>query len=306
MFDPNHWKKIGKILKPRIDHFWSQSFMSLPCVIEINDELRIYYGSRDIKNRSRIGYVAYDLDKSKELYRTSHPVIELGELGTFDDNGMMPCSLIKEGDQILMYYVGWNPKSTVRFSFYSGLAISEDGGNNFKRYSKAPILERTNDEPFVNASPMVIKNNNQFIMYYVSGEGWINPELPKYNIKIAISKNGLDWERTGLTAIDFADNGEHALARPSVLINENKYYMWFSHKGSDYDLGENYRLGFAHSEDGFNWKREDKKVKLDLGENDFDNKMICYQYVFKYKNNYYSLYNGNDFGKDGIGLAKLI
>tara|TARA_A100001011_G_C14313127_1_gene846636 strand:- start:1762 stop:2682 length:921 start_codon:yes stop_codon:yes gene_type:complete len=305
MIKKNNWEKIGRILAPRLDQYWSQSFMSLPCTLEYGNEMRIYYGSRDIQNRSRIGYSIYDFDNLNELYRSKNPVIDLGELGTFDDNGMMPCSLIIKENQILMYYVGWNPKSTVRFSFFTGLAISEDGGNKFERYSKAPILERTNNEPYVNASPMVIKNNNEYIMYYVSGEGWINKELPKYNIKIATSKDGFIWDRTGITAIDFNDNGEHALARPSVIKDKDYFYMWFSHKGSDYSLGENYRLGFAFSKDGFNWTRDDSKVNLNIGNDDFDDKMICYQYVFNYKKDFYSLYNGNDFGKDGIGLAKL-
>ena len=44
------------------------------------------------------------------------PVIDLGNLGTFDDNGMMPCSVVRKGKSIMLYYVGWNPRSTVRFS----------------------------------------------------------------------------------------------------------------------------------------------------------------------------------------------
>ena len=30
----------------------------------------------------------------------------------------------------------------------SGLAISKDNGNNFKRFSKAPILKLTDKEPY--------------------------------------------------------------------------------------------------------------------------------------------------------------
>ena len=77
---------------------------------------------------------------------------------------------------------------------------------------------------------MVIKIKNKFVMYYVSGEGWINPDLPKYNIKIAVSNDGKKWHRTGKTAVDFSKKGEHALARPSVIKYKGKYLMWFSKK----------------------------------------------------------------------------
>ena len=78
--------------------------------------------------------------------------------------------------------------------------------------------------------------------------------------------------------------------------------MWFSKKGH---LHENYKPGFAYSSDGHNWIRDDKLINLKVGPSKFDDKMICYQYVFEYKNEYYSLYNGNVYGRDGIGLAKL-
>ena len=33
--------------------------------------------------------------------------------------------------------------------------------------------------------------------------------------------------------------------------------------------------------------------------------MHCYPHVIKFKKNLYMFYNGNNYGKSGIGLAKL-
>lgn len=305
MINFNKWKKIGKIISPDRKQSWSKNYMSLPTAVSYKNFVRIYFGSRDKQNRSRIGFVDYDLLKKKEIRRSKKYILGLGDLGTFDDNGVMPCSVIKIKGKTYLYYVGWNPRSTVRFSFYSGLAIGNTNGSKFRRYSKAPILERTNNEPYVNASPMVIKIKDKYVMYYVSGEGWINPDLPKYNIKIAISSDGKTWKRTGITAVDFDKKGEHALARPCVIKYKDKYLMWFSKKGENFNYKKNYRFGFAYSNDGFKWKRNDKLVDFKIGKEKFDNKMICYQFVFKFKNRYYSLYNGNEYGKHGVGLAEL-
>ena len=295
----NSWEKIGRILAPNNKYYWSKSHMSLPTPLIFKDFVRIYFGSRDSKNRSRIGFLDYNPEKKKIKYIHKKPVIGLGNLGTFDDNGMMPCSVVRKGKSIMLYYVGWNPRSTVRFSFYSGLAISKDNGFTFKRYSRAPIIERTNLEPYVNASPMVIKIKKKYFMYYVSGEGWINPDLPRYNIKIATSINGKEWKRLNKTAIDFKNRKENALARPCVVKFGSKYYMWFSKKG------KNYRTGFAYSKDGINWKRNDSLVDLNIGKTSFDNKMICYPYIFSFKKKIYCIYNGNNYGYSGIGMAVL-
>jgi len=306
MFErPIKWRKCGRILTPRPDLFWNQTHVSLPTVEWRRDSLvRVYFGGRDHLNRSRIGYADFDLDNLTDGGRVSkRPALELGELGTFDDNGVMPCSLVEDGNEKLLYYVGWNPRATTRFSFYSGLAISQDGGNYFVRYSRAPILERTDREPFVNASPMVIRDGLLWRMYYVSGEGWINPDLPRYNIKYAESDDGRSWRRDGHACIDFCAPGENALARPCVIKDGNFYRMWFSYKGGNYDLQHNYRIGYAESEDGKNFMRRDDLANIDVSSSGWDSEMVTYAFVFRCQGRFWMAYNGNSYGRNGFGLA---
>jgi hypothetical protein len=280
--NPIRWRKLGRIARPQTEFSWNRTHMSLPTVDVIEFD---------------------PADPQATMRRSREPVLTLGELGTFDDNGVMPCSVVHDGDDILLYYVGWNPRSTVRFSFYSGLAVSRDGGETFLRYSRAPILQRTDREPFVNASPMVIRDGALWRMYYVSGEGWINPDLPKYDIKYAESRDGRIWHREGRVAVGFDQPGEHALARPCVIKDGTVYRMWFAKKGADAALGHNYRMGYAESADGVNFVRRDEHSGLDVSATGWDSEMVCYGFVFEYDGRKYMAYNGNTYGHDGFGLA---
>ena len=57
-------------------------------------------------------------------------------------------------------------------------------------------------------------------------------------------------------------------------------------------------------EDGINWKRKDEKVNIYPGKKkEWDNKMIAYPHVIKHKGLKYMFYNGNDYGREGVGLA---
>jgi hypothetical protein len=134
-------------------------------------------------------------------------------------------------------------------------------------------------------------------MWYVSGVKWLNPDLPRYNIKYAESTDGLHWERPGVTCIDFASPEENALARPCVMKEDGIYKMWYAYKG------ESYRIGYAESRDGFEWMRLDSEAGIDVSSTGWDSQMIEYAYVFNHKQKKIMLYNGNDYGKDGIGLA---
>ena len=59
------------------------------------------------------------------------PVLDLGELGCFDDVGVMPSCIVNVDGAKLLYYAGWNTSTTVPYRISIGLAVSDDGGYTF-------------------------------------------------------------------------------------------------------------------------------------------------------------------------------
>ena len=142
-------------------------------------------------------------------------------------------------------------------------------------------------------------------MYYTSGIRWsreVGGKLQShYHVKLAQSSNPFDWKRDGTVAVDF-NHGETNVARPSVIQwDDGGYGMWFSfvHSG----IGK-YRMGYAESSDAFSWTRKDHLAGIDVGD-DLAKDMICYPCVFRLNGNVYMLYNGDNFGAKGFGVAKL-
>ena len=66
-----------------------------------------------------------------------------------------------------------------------------------------------------------------------------------------------------------------------------------------------YRIGYAYSEDLNNWTRDDDCVGIDVSMDGWDSDMLCYPHVFCCDDKIYMLYNGNEFGRFGFGLAVL-
>ena len=296
------WEKKGLIIKPQKELWWMRSFAMIPVADKIKkNTFRIYFSGRDDQNRSQIGFVKVNICDGiiTVLTYETEPALTIGEMGTFDDNGVTPSWMVTAGSKKYLYYIGWNAGSTTRMSLIAGLALSKDGGKTFTRNSRGPLLERTDREPFsILTGPCVLYTNGQWQMWYVSGEGWINRDLPKYNIKYAESVDGIHWERTGHIAIELKEN-ETALARPCVLKENDLYKMWFSYK--DPEIG--YRIGYAESIDGKNWTRFDSESGMDPSESGWDSEMIEYSYVFTHSGITYMLYNGNKYGIDGVGYA---
>jgi hypothetical protein len=290
------WNKKGLLIVPG-DQWWNRTHGMLPTLeYQGKNQYKIYYSGRDSNNVSHIGYSIVEIinDTIKLIKTSKDPILSPGERGCFDDNGVTPSCILKDK----LYYIGWNSgTSTYRMSLVMGLAVRN--GDGFKRWSRAPLFQRTDKEPFnILTAPYVIWDEPKYKMWYVSGEGWINKDLPKYNIKYAESYDGINWDRNGEIAIELYEN-ETALARPCV-IKSDKYEMYFSYK--DPQIG--YKIGYATSLNGKDWTRHDNHDNsLNTSETGWDSEMVEYSLVFQHKNITFMLYNGNGYGINGIGYA---
>lgn len=302
------WKKLGRIFEVTQQYDWMHSHAAVPFAECQEDDLyKIYFSTRNKNNESSIGYVVIDINKpTKILDFSKGPVLSKGELGTFDDSGVMGSCLIDVNKKKYLYYIGWNLGITVPFRNSIGLAVSEDNGHTFQKLFKGPIIDRTQDEPHFVASNCVIHENGIFKMWYLSCTKWekINNKLVHfYHIKYAESHDGINWLRNNKVAIDFKDEYEYAISVPRVIKENNIYKMWFSSRATKNI--PTYRIRYAESKDGINWIRKDEEVGIDVSKDGWDSEMICYPFVFDHKGKRYMLYNGNDYGKTGFGLAVL-
>lgn len=296
------WQKKGLLFAPKDEYPWMGTFAALPVAEHIaGDRYCIYFSGRDSSNRSHPGQFEIDITKPKTISSiSSQPVLALGLPGTFDDSGSMTSWVINHNNEKWMYYIGWNLSVAVPFRNSLGLAISRDGGGSYKRYSDGPIMDRSMYDPTLVASACVLQEKNVWRMWYLSGLGWFQREgqiSPRYHIKYAESDDGRDWKRNGHVCIDFQNEDEYAISRPCVVKEKNMYKMWYSYRG------DHYRIGYAESEDGLTWERKDSLGGLDVSEDGWDSEMVEYPLVFDHKGTRYMFYNGNGFGKTGIGYA---
>ncbi|MFC4817363.1 hypothetical protein [Flavobacterium sp. GCM10023249] len=303
------WIKKGNIFNVDGAFDWNKSHAQVPVADLLEDRIRIYYASRDTLGRSNVSYIEVEkYNPEKIIYKHTKPLFELGNLGAFDDSGIMPSSIITVGDKKYLYYIGWTTRGTVPFQNAVGLAVSEDGGATFTRFSEGPIISINFIEPYFSGTSFVFFEDSLFKMWYLSCIKWEKIEgkaEPIYNIKYAESPDGIKWNQTGKVAIELK-NDEGGLVSASVIKEEGKYKMWFGkRKKSDYrnNIDNSYKIGYAESSDGVDWVRKDNEVGIEISKEGWDSEMMSYPYVFKNDNELIMLYNGNGFGKTGFGYA---
>lgn len=296
------WNKLGRVFETVKNHPWMLTHAANPVAEHLHgDVFRVYFSCRDAESRSHISFAEIDLKAPfKVLSIAEEPLLAPGEVGTFDDSGVsLSCIRQIHGTKYL-YYLGWNLGVTVPWRNSIGLAIYDQGTATFQRFSKAPLLDRHDVDPYSISYPFVFEDEGIYRMWYGSNLKWGKEQKDMAHlIKYAESEDAIHWKREGVIALNFKNNQEYAMSRPCVIKEDGLYKMWYSYRG------ESYRIGYAESMDGIEWERKDEDVGIDVSESGWDSQMVEYPFVFDHNGERYMLYNGNEYGKTGIGLAVL-
>lgn len=307
------WKKEGLIYNLDGRVRGAVSHAQIP-TIDINGKkgIDVFFSTRDAENHSFIARLNLSPSNlNRVIHVQENAVLERGVLGAFDDCGVMPSSIVQYGNLKYLYYIGWNVHRTIPYHNSVGLAVSEDGGETYRRKFIGPVMDRTADEPYFCATTCVRIENGIWRNWYLSCTEWRmvhGVAEPRYHLKYAESLDGIHWERKGIIAIDYKDVDEGGIVRASVIKDGDLYRMWFCYRSVvDYRSDENrsYRIGYAESGDGISWRRLDASSGIDVSESGWDSFMLAYPEVFECNRQLYMLYNGNGFGVTGFGLAQL-
>jgi hypothetical protein len=315
------WKKIGKIFDPTQHKLpdGCVEFAKSPQILIFDDFVRIYFSSCavDKSNGKYLSHIAF-VDMKKNLHDiiniSANTVIPLGKLGCFDEHGIFPMNVVRYNNVIYGYISGWSRRVSVSIETSIGLAISYDNGFTFQHVGDGPVLTSSLNEPCLIVDGFVKVIDGLFHMWYIFGTGWkkYSPSADPdriYKIGHATSVDGINWikEEARQIIVDKLGHDE-SQALPTVIEIEGKYHMFFCYRQSS-DFRKNkhrgYRIGHAFSENLINWTRNDENPFLNVTEGDWDSDMLCYPHVFELEGNVYLLYNGNEFGRYGFGLALL-
>ena len=314
------WKKLGQIFDPA-QHVLAEGcsvFAKSPQALVFDDFVRIYFSSQKKSANGKYVSCPQYVDFNKQFDRilgvSQAPVIALDDLGEFDEHGIFPFNVLRHENRILAYTSGWSRRTSVSIDMAIGLAHSDNDGVSFVKHGAGgPIMAAAHNEPCLVGDAFVRHIDGQFHMWYIFGQPWqrSRPDAEPerfYKIAHAISPDGVDWLRDGKEIIPAVLEHE-CQALPTVFFRNGKYHMYFCYRNA-FDFRSNadnaYRLGYATSADMQDWQRDDDHAGIDVTPGVWDGDMMCYPHVFECDGSMYLLYNGNQFGKFGFGIAKLV
>jgi hypothetical protein len=300
------WRRLGRLVSPEEAGPWGASHASYPTGLPLDgDVVRVFFSRRDTLHRSHLGSVDFAI-RHERIERVSiprGPLLGPGPRGAFDADGISASSFARVGDRLMAYYLGWSVGRNVPFSNFVGVAVGDRNGDRFEKPFLAPIVGRSEVNPFSLGYPWVLKIGELWRMWLGSHVAWGPVGLDmKVVIKTADSTDGLAWQSSPKIAIDLLgslDPEEFAISRPVVLAEPDGYSMWYGRRFL------NYRLGYAVSADGDTWDRRDDDIVMTGPAGAWEAAEMTYPCVFDHGGRRYMLYNGDGYGRTGFGIAIL-
>ena len=298
-----NWIKIGQIFNPKNQNKYLISHAANPLAVHLEeDTFRIFYSGRNIDNKSSVGYVDIDIISRKVINYPKGPIVTYGPEDSFYSHGISIGNLFTAQDQqSYILFMGWQVRKNSHWKGDIG-RLNLSNKKDLEITPNSPFMGIDKEDNISLSYPFVLFHNSLYRMWYGSTIDWSSENGEMIHvIKYATSKDGITWKKHGI-AIPYEIGVAQAFSRPSVIINESGFHMWYCYRSGS---GESYRIGYSKSENGKNWINKLDNVGINVSAFGWDSEMICYPFVFQHKNNTYMLYNGNNFGKTGFGLAKL-
>jgi hypothetical protein len=255
-------------------------YAQLPTPIIEEDKILIFYSWKK-ESKSIIGVLYYDFNFN--LIHNDPDALHPGEKGDFDDSGVMPsCALRIDGD-IFIFYTGWHLRESVPYSQAIGVG-KLNKKRKIERLCRGPIFSINQESPILVNSPFVYQENNCIKMIYSAGTHW-HDNKPCYHLRSAISYKNFQFLDNNV----FFKTDEKNECISRCCLYEKEIYFARKLTNTFYDIYfvENGNMNMINL----------KKTK-------WNNQMHCYPYVFDVNGEKILLYNGNDFGKTGIGMTK--
>lgn len=156
----------------------------------------------------------------------------------FPDPALMYVHVIAKGNRFLYFYTVQNGTT-----WHIRLGSSKELGRNIQLHGTILAPSTYDDHYCVGSCCTLAIDCGKLILWYTAAN-----KNHRYNIQVAESHDGINWEKKG-TAYQFESEDSLGCSKPSVVVFDKVFYMFFSKPNPD---GRGYHgIGAAYSFDGY-------------------------------------------------------
>lgn len=296
---PPPWRKLGRVFAP-LGGLLTRSHVMLPTPHVMADRVRVFYAGCDDDLRGRVFFADFAPEPPFDLMAADpEPVCDVGAPGSFDCDGVNPSQIIETDDGLMLLYIGWRrgPAETP-YTLFGGVAKSTDGGMSFERRSE-PLLPPRPGERLFRTAPHISRDEEGYRLLYIGGDRFTSGEAgratPVYSLMELRSADLWSWNGPARTLMSpDTSAGEVGFGRPVITPDGNLMVSLRTLAG--YRLVET-SLAFSPE------ARPVLEAVVPEPMEAWEAQMTCFGAVCRVGPNELLFYNGDGYGRTGLGLA---
>lgn len=299
------WDDLGLIFEVKDLAPWAKSHFYVPTVLDKGEIIRVYGALWDEHKHGRLGYVDLHPETLSVVGVSEQPALGDSAPGHFDCDGVTPLAAYHDPDGgVRLYYAGWqrDPAPHIRYSFYSGVAFSEDGGATFTRYQDAPILGPNTPNSETRTGFMMPEGDHWrcWCTDYAGAVMIDGKRVPSYNLGTMISPDGIHWDNDS-TPIFTVKDKVFGYGRAAVWREDDLYHGLFGIRHMEHGYRD---MMHATSRNGIDWSEPSMGgFAFTAAQTRDDQAQVCFPALLHRPDRMIMFYNGDSYGEAGLRAA---
>lgn len=298
-------ERLGRIFEPKsslCDNVNLTHTANPVLVPKSRDVYRMFFNSRDSLQRSSVFSVDLNLQEMILIEGSFREQFVLSDEKSYFRDGISLGSTFHINCETWIGFMAWiNPPKRHWFGTIGKFKLDEN--LNITNIEDKPWFDLDSIDPVSLSYPAFYKNRGKLRMWYGSTITWDagNGEM-LHVLKEKSSLDGNDFQNTG-RFIQWQMNTSQAFSRPSIIQTQNIFLMAYSVRGNQ----DKYRIEFSII-DNVDSAEEIEILHVGKFSNsgwDWESEMVEYPFLVSHEQNIYMFYNGNGYGRTGIGVAQI-
>jgi hypothetical protein len=281
------WKRLSKIVAIQ-----SSSYYAKPLLIPTHDGYEIIFTDRDSNNCSFIKRGKFLIKNAVGEITREKILYQKDQSNPLEANGVIASSFLIQDQEILLFCTAFHFDHKKNFLSSPFLLILDK--KTFVIKSKSALRLQNNDIP--TGCGGALRENG--INYLTFESRFQKNDTFSFELKLATSLDIQRWDVSKTFSI-MPKEDEQYLSSPIFLKHNNRFIIAYSLKKNG-----RYSILFTESNNLIDWNSISEMSFLPNPEVDWENEEVCYPFLWvNEKNEICMLYNGNKYGKSGLGMA---
>ena len=235
---------------------WDYHWIAVGSVVKQDSQYTMWYSGAPPSGDQVQSGRATSIDGIIWHHDTLNPVLKIGSLGSWDDDGSFDPNVLLDSSGFKMWFAGMHRPASTQIGFASSV-----DGRVWRKSVLNPILKYGigSEWDAVYLEPdAVLFDDSTYKMWYMGGKGDVFPTTSAA-IGYATSIDGIHWTKYPQNPVmESGSSGSWdagGIGLQEVIKDEGYYLMWYTGKIINFHQQTMRGIGFAVSTDGIHWKK---------------------------------------------------